>query len=292
MTSENSARAFFLTLAVLLCMPRATHAAESYDNCTGFVTSIPSVITAQGTWCLKQDLTTAMTSGTAITVNASNVTLDCNDFKLGDLAAGTSTTAVGIYAQYRSNITVRHCNIRGFYDGLRFFDDGSGVVSTGGHVVEDNVFMANTRMGLQVDGDGSVVRRNRVLETGGSSDTFAYGITTSHSVDTMDNTIAGVSATYAYGIYTTGNPDGSITGNRVREIASTGSNASYGIMSVNSVRITLRNNDVIGSAASNSIGMNCYVLSGSSGHAKNNVINGFATGISGCSDDGGNVIAP
>ena len=83
-------------LAVLACKPAS--AAESYDNCAGFITSLPAVISSQGTWCMKQDLATAVTSGFVITVATNNVTIDCNNFKLGGLAAGAGTQASGIFA--------------------------------------------------------------------------------------------------------------------------------------------------------------------------------------------------
>ena len=39
---------FVLSTLALLAAPCATRAAESYDNCTGFITSIPAVINSQG----------------------------------------------------------------------------------------------------------------------------------------------------------------------------------------------------------------------------------------------------
>src|SRR4029079_7326065 len=105
-------------------------AAQSYDNCTGYITVLPAIISTQGTWCLKQDLATAITSGAAITINTNNVTIDCNNFKLGGLAAGLGTNAYGVFANNRFNATVRHCNVRGFYVGV-FLAGASG----GGHAV-------------------------------------------------------------------------------------------------------------------------------------------------------------
>ena len=55
---------FVLGLA-LLTVPPIGHAAESYGNCTGFITSVLTAITAPATWHLKQDLATAVTSGSA-----------------------------------------------------------------------------------------------------------------------------------------------------------------------------------------------------------------------------------
>src|SRR5687768_7170485 len=89
----------FLLLLLLLSAavsPPTARAAASYDNCTGFVTTLPATIATQGVWCLKQDLSTAITSGNAIAITANNVTLDCNGFKLGGLSAGPASTATGI----------------------------------------------------------------------------------------------------------------------------------------------------------------------------------------------------
>src|SRR6185369_2787721 len=95
MSRLNVCALLLVMLGLLLGTPRAASAAESYDNCTGFITTLPAVITTQGTWCLKQDLATAITSGNAITINTGNVTIDCNDFKLGGMSAGLATQAIG-----------------------------------------------------------------------------------------------------------------------------------------------------------------------------------------------------
>ncbi|HMB42890.1 MAG TPA: right-handed parallel beta-helix repeat-containing protein, partial [Luteimonas sp.] len=153
-----------LLLCLLLTGAGRAHAAQSYDNCVGYITTLPAVITTQGTWCLKQDLATAITSGSAITINNNNVTIDCNDFKLGGLSAGTGTLSSGIYAVSRSNITVRRCNVRGFFIGVNLY-----ATTTGGNLVEDNRLDGNTLEGLSVFGDGSIVRRNVITNTGGST---------------------------------------------------------------------------------------------------------------------------
>jgi parallel beta-helix repeat protein len=275
-------------LALLAGTPRSAHAAESYDNCTGFITSLPTTINTQGTWCLKQDLATAITSGIAIKIGTNNVTIDCNNFKIGGLAAGAGTQTDGIYAAVQQNVTVRHCNIRGFSTGVYL-----GL--SGGSVVEDNRLDGNTSYGIYVYGDGSVVRRNQVFDTGGSTaSTYAYGIATHDSVDVLDNTVSGVTATaggggQAYGISLQLNNGGSVSGNRVRTILPDGTAYSYGIEFSGSSRNTIRSNDVTSNSLANSFGLSC---ADSNQRARDNVINGFATGISVCSDDGGNVIAP
>jgi len=112
-------RHFILLLSGLLALStlvRPAHAAASYDNCTGFITSVPTLISKPGTWCLKQDVATSITSGNAITVSGEDVVLDCNGFRLDGLGGGAGTEAIGVFAT-RKKTTLRNCLIRGFYRG-------------------------------------------------------------------------------------------------------------------------------------------------------------------------------
>jgi hypothetical protein len=292
MTRCNLSVFMILALALLLGLPHAARAAESYDNCTGFITSIPATINSQGTWCLKQDLATAITSGNAIDIQANNVTLDCNNFKLGGLAAGLATTAIGVHNFDRFNATVRHCNIRGFYAGL-YFGATTGS-SSGGHLVEDNRFDGNTSIGLVVKGDGSVIQRNRVFDTGGATaGGDANGIGSSGSVDILDNRVSGVVATsgsngWAYGINAQNNSGGGIDGNRVRGLVPDGPGFEFGISAQGS-QVALHANELVGSGITGGKGVDC---TDSSSGAKDNFINHFATPINNCTDGGGNVVVP
>jgi hypothetical protein len=277
--------AFLSATAFLLGSPAMpAHAAQSYDNCTGFIDTLPATISTQGTWCLRKDLSTSMTSGAAITVATNNVTIDCNDFKLGGLAAGTGTGANGIHAAGRLNLTVRHCNIRGFLVGL--YADG------GGHLVERNGFDANTYVAIEVYGAGSTIRGNRVIDTGGSTVVLgtAYGIEAADGVDILDNTVNGVAPTgtnaTAYGIYTNFNGGGSITGNRVRGLAASGAGTTVGILNVNSGRMVVRDNDLQGDGVASSVGVRCATNQAT---ARDNVIGGFATGVLNCLSSGNTV---
>src|SRR5688572_6057109 len=132
-------------------------AARSYDACTGYIDSLPATISTSGHWCLRKDLATGITQGTAITVAANNVTLDCNDFKLVGVTAGPNTLTHGIVASGRANTTVRNCVVRGFLVGLQLTGNG--------HVVEDNLLDANTDHGIWITGDDALIRRNRILDT-------------------------------------------------------------------------------------------------------------------------------
>src|SRR5690606_20448934 len=118
---------------------------------------------------------TAITSGNAIHIAANNVTIDCNDFKIGGLAAGNASNANGIYAPAKQSATVRHCNVRGFRTGISFLDTGTH--TGGGHLVEDNRLDNNLEYGIYVGGENSLVRRNRVYDTGGRSTASGINVT-------------------------------------------------------------------------------------------------------------------
>jgi hypothetical protein len=69
-----------------------------------------------------------------------------------------------------------------------------------------------------------------------------------------------------------------------------GGGSAFGIdVDILSDRIALRSNDLVGDASANSVGLSCALASP---RAKDNVISGFATGISVCGNSGGNVIKP
>jgi len=155
------------SLLVLLALALgATPARAETVNCTA-ITALPAVITVQGVYCFTGNLATAITSGNAIDIQTNNVVLDLNGFKLGGLAAGTGTGAVGIHASNRQNITIKNGTIRGFAEGIFLPGDASQ-----GHVIEGTRADQNTVEGIDVRGTGAIVRNNQVVATGG---TTAFG---------------------------------------------------------------------------------------------------------------------
>lgn len=271
----------YATIAAVLisiCTPAPAIAGESYDNCTGFVDSLPATINTQGTWCLRDNLSTGISAGNAITVGTNNVTLDCNNFKVGGLAAGVATTAVGINSQSRFNTTVRNCQVRGFQTGVF-------IASGGGHVVENSSFDGNTFRGIYLVSSGSMIRGNLVVDTGGSTNIpdEARGIYAGGGVDVIDNTVNGVAAIDAnstgYGIFTQSNGEGSVVGNRVRGVVSSGTGAAYGIWNNNSGRSVIRGNIVQGLGAAFGSGIRCTSNQATS---RDNVVVGFPSGVLNC----------
>ena len=140
----HATRSPALALALLagLAAPVTATAAESYDGCSYTITSLPATLAQQGVYCLKSDLAAPLQSGAAITVAANNITIDCNGFKLGNLAAPPSTTAIGIHAEARQNTTVRGCNLRGYHTAIS--------LTGAGHRVHDNRIDGSHRQGIFV----------------------------------------------------------------------------------------------------------------------------------------------
>jgi len=269
-----------------LALPCSAEAAESYESCKGYITSLPATISAPGTWCLNQNLSSSASTGSGINITSKDVTLDCNDFLLDNSVVGAGTRAIGVRAVNVSNTTVRHCNVRGFQYGISV----SG--TNGGNLVEDNHLDSNTYTGILLQGDGSIIRRNVIVDTGGSSVIAgAQGIYTGYSVDILDNTVAGVFANSGntYGIRTSLNASGSVSSNRVRGVIQSSAGVTRGIANFDSGRMTLSGNTVSGNGSASTVGVLC---SGPSGRAKNNVVVGFPLGISQCGNAGGNDVAP
>jgi hypothetical protein len=274
-------------LAILLAWPwivPPAQAAQSYDNCNGFIDSLPATISMQGVWCLRHDLATNITSGNAIEIAANNVTIDCNDFKLGGLAAGDLSQAYGIYAGDRQNSTVRHCNVRGFHVGI--------LLGGAGHLVEDNRLDNNLVTGIGVYGDHNLVQHNRVFDTGGlSPDVIQEDINAIiASADIIDNTIDGVASDPAMALGVTGiwalGADGLVKGNRVGGLLDNGAQA-YGIYVSGSNQSIVDNHVTAAVAATVGTGFGGPGID--SAICTSNTSMKFATtGFGGCIDNGGN----
>ncbi len=277
----RSIRELPVTLILLGGLAAAPVQAETFHTCGTTIASVPTVITTAGVYCLSHDVNTAITSGSAIAINSNNVTLDCNGYKIGGLAAGSGSNTIGVYAaSARQNITVRNCGIRGFLEGI---DLAGGA----GHLVEDNRLDNNLYAGIVVQGDNNRIRRNAVYDTGGNSTADqSFGI--SASGDVIDNTVAGVfdigPSPNNRGILMTGDST-EARGNQVRGIATSGSGEVAGII-VYADGVTLRNNSVSEQALT--FGEGIFGAGSSNTICTGNTIFKFSAPITFCQDGGGN----
>jgi hypothetical protein len=262
-----------IALAACLLLLPAQRAQAETSNCTA-INSLPTTITSQGVYCLKKDLSTSISSGAAITIASNNVTIDCNDWKIGGLAGGPGTQAVGIESDGRKNITIRNCGIRGFKHGI--WADGPATAAY--HLIENNRIDLSTMIGIFVWVDSFTIRGNRILDTAGD-DLWAVGIYATGEGEVLDNTVAGVSAGsnsgLAYGIYAENPGTGAIISrNRVSGLSSV-QGAQHGIATMGrqviSDNVILRANTP---AAANHYGISCQAGMGSV--ARDNILVGFA----------------
>jgi hypothetical protein len=289
--APSPARVLASLVVLALGAPGLAAAAEGTEGCTYVIDALPVSIAAHGTWCLAQDLTDSATSGDAISVVVDDVVIDCNGHAIDGRGAGADTGASGIYASNRRNLVVRRCRILGFEFGV----DLEGALG-GGHVNEDNLVGNNTTIGILVFGDGSVVRRNRVFDSGGSSSNVSsFGIQVRSSIDVLDNTVTNVvskpgAGGNAFGIYASlgGSGSASLSGNRVRGVLKDGGAQSYGIKADSYASLVLRDNDVVGAGAFG-IGLDC---ASASARARDNTLSGWPTAINNSASGGGNVVRP
>lgn len=275
-----------VALLVAAGLGQAVRAAESLDGCTGFVDSLPATISAPGIWCLRTNLSTAITTGAAITVAANDVVVDCNEMKIGGMAAGPASMAVGILGERSSNVTVRHCSLRGFHTGINLTGPR--------HLVEDNRLDQNLVAGISTTGSDHRVRRNVVLDTGGHvREAVAYGITA--EADISDNLVANVFVSGPSPVEVIGIKLKAYAlearGNTVRGVV--GARNTSGIAAVAFVPTwpaTVVDNTVAGNAGSaGGIGIRA---SGVVMACSRNVVSGYATAYSGCAQSFGNVAVP
>jgi Right handed beta helix region len=238
-------------LAVLLACAAAMlkPAVAETTDCVP-ITSVPWAITSPGVYCLKSDLTFVGTSGTAIRIDASNVTLDLNRHLLGNVAGGQPTSAGGIVVYQQSNVVIKNGSIQGFNLGV-LLSDAPPFTATQSNRIEDIITMGAS-IGFLVAGQGNVLVHNEVSQTGGQY-LVAVGILVIGADNVVrSNELLGVGNASAngYGIFASGCTGLILEGNRVAGIASPLASAattilpSYGIFIDSSSHAVIRGNTV------------------------------------------------
>lgn len=233
-------------VGVLSALSFAAHAETTL--CTEVVP--PVTITAPGIYCLFHDYALSLATGAAITVNASNVVIDFNGHRIGNMGGGSANSAYGVRSYNSStfqgyqNLTIRNGVIRGF---------GFGVVADGvgsqGHLVEDMLLDRNLTIGVGLFAAGSVVRGNRVVATGTIStrNSWTVGIVVSGDTSVVANNevLDTVGAQEVMGIQVAG-PGIVVSGNRVTKLAAGSGYSEYGVWASGVGHVS--NNSVIDTA--------------------------------------------
>lgn len=251
--------------------------------------SLPYTITIPGVYYLTEDHSLSLADGNAITINADNVVLDLNGYNIGNVAAGSNTKAVGIYAWEHKNITIRNGTISGFQIGIRLNSDLTPTRSKG-HVIEDIRADKNRLAGIYVSGFSNIIRNNHVIDTGGIAGKYAhaYGIYVYGPKNQIINNIIIDTKTkkgFAYGIHLdaefvhTTNA-GCIVENNYIVRSSFSPGTSYGIYAKAEYVMVLNNRIIM---MENGI----YLTYPTSLYA-HNFVSGSTTAFSGGTDGGGN----
>lgn len=275
----------FLLVPILTTM---TPVFAETTECTE-ITSIPITITQQGVYCFKKDFSVNISDDGedfAIEIKANNVTIDFNNYKLGNLAAGPWTGIIGIYAFNRKNITLKNGNIRGFREGILM----SGLAG-GGHIIENNLLDSNTTTGIGIGGKANTVRNNTITNTGlGPGLSNAGGVLCSGSGNrVLNNDIHNTIGSYAKGIYCGGEGATIIKGNRVTNTFGSAGVEPYGIDAWFDGPFIVEGNIIINSGDGGYLGIHD---SYSTGYCKDNIVINFTTENFGCTDGGGNSFSP
>ena len=251
------------------------------------ITSVPTIISSGGVYCLKQNLGTSLNFGPAISIEANNVTIEMNGFRLGGLSAGLNSQASGIVVQARRNVTIRNGTIRGFQTGVRIIGSFS---QSSGHLIEKLLIEQSRSNGIRASGLDMIMRDNRIYTTGPSGvNDAAIGIWVDSGANVIveNNVIAGVEETSkATGIIVQSSGDVEVSRNRLSRLSSTGT--SVGITVGFSSDVILEQNVVLGDNGSTGIEntfseVNDLVCI-------NNRVGGFTTNIGGCDVLSGNVL--
>ncbi len=268
-----------ILVAALVAMFWISKAGAETTVCTE-ITSLPYTISTQGVYCLKANFEVNMVAGNAIEIATNNVVIDLNGHKIGNLAAGETNGANGIFASERRNITIRNGTLRGFQNGIWLDDSSIPSTYSQGHIIEDIRADFNTLIGIRVHGLGSIIRNNIVIRTGRTyiTNSYAYGIMVlgyGNSVinnDVHETKEAGPGV--ARGIYAVHAAGTVIDNNRIGN-AGLGTGTSYGIFIDASTNVLVTNNKIT------RMGYGIYFDGSSTGAYMNSLVYGATTAFTG-----------
>lgn len=128
------------------------------------ITSLPITITQPGTYYLSRNWQLNLPGGNALTIAANDVIIDLNGHTIANSA--TPSSAVGVYAQNKSNLTVRNGTLATFGVAVNIW---TGWMPISGVLIEDLRITGCRNRGVSLTANSSIVRRCRFDKLGGST---------------------------------------------------------------------------------------------------------------------------
>lgn len=184
------------------------------------------------------DVSTSMSSGNAITIEADNVHLDLGGYLLDGSGAGAETKASGIFAIERAHITIRNGSVRGFQHGVLIGDAWKLKLSTD-HLIEGVRAERNTLKGIVVRGMQSTIRNCQVTSTGRVGESYTMAIEAEgQNALLLYNDVVSAAGSDPGGILLRSAPNSIVTGNRITGMM-------HGIALLDSINGIVTENSVI-----------------------------------------------
>jgi parallel beta-helix repeat protein len=217
------------------------------NNYSVQISNCPYTISNPGKYVLNQNIST--TSGTCISINSNNVSLDCKGYKIGG-----NGTGYGVYA-YGSNNDIADCVINNFYDGI--------FISQANNSYIENNSVTNSAYAGIVNGweSNNTYIIGNILNSNYWAGVFCQG---SHYNTSLINNTANSNS--LYGFY--------LTNNNLVKNNTLSSNGYSGLYLVSSSKSTVANNTI-----TNSGSYGIRMLDVSNNTIRDNIIQFNPTGI-------------
>lgn len=199
------------------------------------INNLPAYITSSGTYCLNSHKNIASQGAIAVSISASNVTLDFDRWEIrGPGAFSDAVSGYGVTVTNNAqNVTIRNGALIGFHSGIISVTN-SGSNHTDGLLVDNMSIRSMGYAGVQVglnsycdnctvqNSDISNVDANRVTTQGGYSGAYGIRFERSNYVSIKNNVITGVHSRGTLpsaGIYMYRGQNAVVEGNSVADAA-------------------------------------------------------------------------
>lgn len=258
-------RVFFVTLTFLSVSNSSLAAVSCASSSAVRINSLPYIITQAGTYCLAGSMYINQSGNnsawSAVTIAASDVTLDLNRWAINGPGAYGSNPSVSGYGvtvtNYAQNVTVRNGTLSGFLEGVSAWTN-SGSNDVSGLVVEDMQIWAMGSAGVHVgfnsNCNGCIIRKNSISNInanycttcGGWSGAYGIRMERSNNLTVSNNIITGVHSRgdlASSGIYLYSGSNALVSDNIVSDTADSAT-PDTGILGFSYSNMTVNNNRI------------------------------------------------